>query len=89
MKSARNKRWQCVTAFIGLVIALTLVLVACGSSQTQSSTPTPASVPAGTLLSTYPGHTNLVNSVAWSPDGTRLASGDDDSIVRVWQAPLT
>ncbi|OLB61042.1 MAG: hypothetical protein AUH94_06740 [Ktedonobacter sp. 13_2_20CM_2_54_8] len=28
-----------------------------------------------------------VNGIAWSPDGTRLASADDDGIVRIWQAP--
>ena len=30
------------------------------------------------------GHTNSVNSVAWSPDGSQLASGSSDGTVRVW-----
>ena|SRR5947207_3402101 len=37
---------------------------------------------------TYLGHAASVTSISWSPDGTRIASGDDDGIVRVWQAPV-
>ena len=32
-------------------------------------------VETGALLSTLEGHSGMVNSVAFSPDGTRLASG--------------
>ena len=37
------------------------------------------------LLSVLSGHTNSVTSVSWSPDGTRIVSGSDDSTVRVWE----
>jgi len=30
------------------------------------------------------GHSSYVNSVSFSPDGTRIASGSDDETVRVW-----
>jgi WD40 repeat protein len=42
----------------------------------------------GTPTLTYRNHSSEVLTVAWSPDGTRLASGDEDGIVRVWQAPV-
>lgn len=30
------------------------------------------------------GHTDVVNSMSWSTDGRRLASGSDDTTVRIW-----
>jgi transcriptional regulator with XRE-family HTH domain/uncharacterized protein with WD repeat len=51
--------------------------------------------PAGTVapnqigqptLYTYLGHTGFVNGVAWSPDGMRIISGDNDFWVKVWDA---
>ncbi|GCE26435.1 hypothetical protein KDA_19190 [Dictyobacter alpinus] len=35
----------------------------------------------------YTGHQPNVRDVAWSPDGSRLASGADDKTVQIWQAP--
>jgi WD40 repeat protein len=32
------------------------------------------------------GHTSIVTSVAWSPDGRQLASGSADNSIRVWDA---
>lgn len=41
----------------------------------------------GTLLTTLTGHTEKINTVAWSPDGRSLASGGLDSKLRIWNPP--
>src|SRR6266581_3722232 len=51
-----------------------------------SPSPTPTPIPLGMLLYTYRGHSALVNAVAWSSDGKRIASGGDDRTVQVWDA---
>ncbi|KAJ5642769.1 hypothetical protein N7490_006769 [Penicillium lividum] len=35
-------------------------------------------------LHTLEGHTSAVESIAWSPDGSRLASASSDTTVRIW-----
>src|SRR5262249_20589186 len=59
------------------------------SRQGQGSPSVPAS-PAPIIrrnaLYTYHGHSSSVWSVAWSPDGKRLASGSADGTVQVWDA---
>lgn len=42
----------------------------------------PATTPPAPL--TLEGHKSYVLSVSWSRDGTRLASGSDDSTIRIW-----
>jgi WD40 repeat protein len=43
-------------------------------------------IAARKLLYTYRGHSNMVNAVAWSPDGKYIASGSGDKSVQVWDA---
>ncbi len=38
----------------------------------------------GKVLVTYTGHSNAVERIAWSPDGTRIASASYDGTVQVW-----
>ena len=38
----------------------------------------------GVCLNTLRGHTNWIQSIAFSPDGQYLASGSDDHTIRLW-----
>ena len=42
----------------------------------------------GRHIFTYHGHTDGVYTVAWSPDGQRIASGGKDHTVQVWPVTL-
>ena len=43
-------------------------------------------MPSPALIRTLEGHTNAVNTVAISRDGSQIVSGSDDNTVRVWDA---
>ena len=55
---------------------------------TYIQTPPPPTQVAkpGAILYTYRGHSDTVNTVAWSPDGSFIASGSSDETVHVWDA---
>ena len=80
------KNRRLLSAFGGLLLVVALVLVARWSTQTGSSTPTPASHTPGTKVCTYKGHSDVVSELAWSPDGKYIASGGPDHTLQVWEA---
>ena len=73
-----------------VVAGLTALAAAGGSivwwTSTQTSTQTSTHGTPTTMLYTYTGHSDIVLAVAWSHDGTRIASGSGDDTVQVWNA---
>ena len=58
------------------------VVQASTTPRTQGKSNDPAAT--GQELLTLPGHTGMVNGLAFSPDGTRLASSSPDGTTRVY-----
>jgi serine/threonine protein kinase/lipoprotein NlpI len=75
-----------VVGLAGLAAAGTGIALFAASLSSHPATPTPRSLPPGTTLLTYKGHSDWVDAVAWSPDGKRIASGSRDETVHVWDA---
>jgi eukaryotic-like serine/threonine-protein kinase len=60
------------------------------SSETPAALPPSAFIaqaePAGTVVCSYRGHVNAVQSLSWSSDGKRIVSTNNDKMVHVWDA---
>ncbi len=84
------RRIRSLRSIFGIVLGLVVIVAitgcnatAGGSTNKQQAT---SSVSVAGLLVTYRGNADGARSVAWSPDGKRIASSSDDNTVQVWQA---
>lgn len=65
----------------------TIPLVLNQTIQSPQSTQAIVLVPViGTQIAIYHGHTHFVETLSWSPDNSRIASGGWDQVIHVWDS---
>ena len=74
-----------------LIIIFALTLSACDETcveafgvENPSGEVVPPQYTNFTCLKTLNGHSSFVNSVACSPDGTKIISGSSDKTIKIW-----
>ncbi len=76
--AVRALQYRCITLLLIIVLSSTGVL-----AQTDTPPVTPANADALQRVQTLSGHTATINDIAFSPDGTQLASASDDITTRL------
>jgi WD40 repeat protein len=75
---------------IWVAASIAIITVSCYLISRPSPDPTPTDNPSETKPSneflTLSGHSGSVQSVAWSPNGKRLATGSQDKTAKIWDA---
>ncbi len=57
-----------------------------GPTETTTPGETPTSSPATGAVVTFTGHSRYIAALAWSPDGSKIATASGDGTVQVWDA---
>src|SRR5271157_2201030 len=95
-RSINQRSWRLAGAASTILLALVAILVILSSLHSMNTQPStkPIQYSNPTIhynyiyrdhpTAMYPGHFDEVLAVAWSPDGTRIASGEHDSTVQIW-----
>src|SRR3989442_25143 len=84
MADTSRPRWMQRPLLIYYLCSVLFLLGACASPAPVRPSHANISQPLGTMLYTYRGHVNAISGLAWSPDGTRIASASYDKTVQVW-----
>lgn len=71
----RSLRW--------VSLGLLLLATACSTAPVATSVTPTTPGPRPAAITAYHGHTSTVFAVAWSPDGTRIASASQDGTIQV------
>src|SRR6266516_1917869 len=82
----RHQRYTRRMLLIGMAGVVGMAGTGLLVNRLRGSVSSPPALPPKSLPYRYTGHTSTVNSIAWAPDGKRLASAGDDSTVQVWDA---
>jgi WD40 repeat protein len=90
-QAAQPKRKRLTRRRILVTLGIGVVMVGgYAGYQTYFAASTPSSLPnqntTTSTLYTYTGHTNIINSLAWSPTSQRIASASADNTMQVWDA---
>ena len=74
------------TKIFSLIAVFTALFTGCEEPNENNGNTSDGNNSKFVCLKTLEGHSYPVNSVAYSPNGTKIISGSDDKTVKIWDA---